>query len=92
MLLTDGIRVKDKGIEGFTKNPIYRRAHGKTNTKGGLHKTGERGGGGGLGQFADLRGDLAKKRGVVFVFVHSMKSVVDHSWQNHNSAPLCGKC
>ena len=24
--------------------------------------------------------------------IHSMKSVVDHSWQNHNSAPLRGNC
>ena len=86
MLLTDGIRVKDKGIEGFTKNPIYRRAHGKTNTKGGLHKTGERGGGGWAWTVCRFKRGLGKKEGGcvyecdgVDTSIHSMKSVVDHS-------------
>ena len=39
---------------GFLKKPIY---------IGGLPKKG----GGGLGQFADLRGGLGKKEGVVFL-------------------------
>ena len=48
------------------KNPIYR---------GVLHKKGE------LGQFADLKGDSAKKRGVflrgVDTLMHTMQRVMD---------------
>ena len=50
-----GLRMKN--CEGSLKNPIFRWGHAKPMYSKELPKKGE------LGQFAGLRGHLAKKRG-----------------------------
>ena len=46
------------------KNPIFRKGSWKTNIEGGFPK--KKKGGGGLGQFPDLREDLEKRWGWCF--------------------------
>ena len=61
-----GLRMKN--CEGSLKNPIFRWGHAKPMYSKELPKKGE------LGQFAGLRGHLAKKRGGWYPNIHYVQA------------------
>ena len=84
-------RMKNFNIIGFPEKSNFQGGSRKTNIQGWTALNGE--GGGEIGQFADLRGDLLKKKGVVVLRqgVDTTMHFMNHKQNYLSENVLCSK-